>query len=151
VLFLGQAGTTGHDRGELDLAAYLMPENAGAVVTVEVSTRDSGRTPRSALGIEKPLSAYGRKRAGLRDLSRCCRDCCREGRLGLHPTCRECRRAMERARYRAKRDEIPSSAVDGHTRAPIGEKDQVSSLRRSQHPLKRGHTTPTVRGRFRSR
>jgi hypothetical protein len=41
--------------------------------------------------IDKPLAAYGKQKGG---------------RLGLHPRCKECRRATERARYAAKRDEI---------------------------------------------
>jgi hypothetical protein len=42
-------------------------------------------------GVDKPLSAYGKQPGG---------------RLGLHPRCKECRQAQERARYAEKREEI---------------------------------------------
>lgn len=42
-------------------------------------------------GVEKPLSAYGKQPGG---------------RYGLHPRCKECRRAQERERYAGNRDEI---------------------------------------------
>lgn len=42
-------------------------------------------------GVDKPLSAHGKQKGG---------------RFGLHPRCKACRQAAERARYAANRDEI---------------------------------------------
>lgn len=51
-----------------------------------------GVTKRCTLcGVEKPLSAYGKQKGG---------------RYGLHPRCKACRQAGERARYAEHRDRI---------------------------------------------
>lgn len=42
-------------------------------------------------GVDKPLTAYGKQKGG---------------RYGLHPRCKACRQAAERARYWSKREEI---------------------------------------------
>jgi crotonobetainyl-CoA:carnitine CoA-transferase CaiB-like acyl-CoA transferase len=45
----------------------------------------------TSCGVDKPLDAYGKQTGG---------------RFGLHPRCKDCRRATERQRYWSNRDEI---------------------------------------------
>jgi Autographiviridae endonuclease VII len=56
-----------------------------------VSSPDPTTKRCTLCGVDKPLSAYGKQKGG---------------RFGLHPRCKRCRRATERARYAANRDAI---------------------------------------------